>query len=194
MSVCFHLRWSVCVGGVPVCVSCQSACLALGWGKAPCGMEAGAECASWGEFPKPQSNKLTAGMLGSPYSLTPIPFFLDSPCYLPYTLSFLSYTVSFSSRTQWRMFRCLDLERLILCHQADYYSLTMWQQYILQPLLQSQNLSRPGWCHLVEIGFLYSSKAHRPFGDWSSNGTNELSARVTWKAKAKYRIKQNWFS
>lgn len=82
----------VCVGGVPVCVSCQSACLALGWGKAPCGMEARVECASRGEPPKPQSDKLTAGMLGSgsSYSLTSTPFFLDS---LGYIFSIISNPV-----------------------------------------------------------------------------------------------------
>lgn len=52
---------------------------------------------------------------------------------------------------------------------------------------------RLGWSHLVETGFLCLSKAHTPFGDWFSTGTNELSVRVTWKAKAKCRIKQNWF-
>lgn len=83
----------VCVGGVPVCVSCQSACFALGWGKAPCGIEVGVECASWGEPPKPQSDELTAGILGSSYSLTSTPFFLDSPCYhIIYTSWSLSYS------------------------------------------------------------------------------------------------------
>lgn len=151
----------VCVGGVPVYVSCQSACLAPGWGKAPCGQKAGAECGSWGEPPKPQSDKLTAGILGSSYSLTSSPFIQGSLCYT--SLFLISNTVKNSP-----MFR--------LCI------------YIATPFC-SRMLFRLGWCHLLQIGLLCSLKAHRPFVDWSSSGTNELSVRVSWKAKAKYRIK-----
>lgn len=123
----------VCVGGVPVCVSCQSACLAPGWGKAPCGMEAGEECASWGEPPKPQSDKLTAGMLGSgsSYSLTSTLFFLDS---LRYLILYLFFHIQFLSHLKPSR-GCSNVQTL----KDSYFEtrLTTWQQNILQPLLQS---------------------------------------------------------
>lgn len=194
MLLCEDVRLSfevkcICVGGVPVCVSCQSACLAPGWGKAPCGMEAGEECASWGEPPKPQSDKLTAGMFGSSYSLTSTPFFLDSHCY---HIHYLFSLILFLSHLK-PSGGCSDIHTLrdSYCDTRQTITLLPRDGRIYCNLFWNCMLPRLGWCHLVEIGFLCPLKAHRPFGDWSSSGTNELSVRVTWKTK--YTIKQNWF-
>lgn len=188
----------VCVGGVPVCVSCQSACLAPGWGKAPCGMEAGAECASWGEPPKLQSDKLMAGMLGSgsSYSLTSTLFFIDSLCYLILCLfsriQFLSHLKPSGG--------CSNVQTLRDSYFETRLTITLLprdSRIYCNPFCNLM-FSRLGWCHLVQIGLLYSSKAFRPFDDWSSNGTNELNVTVTWKANAKInRIRfwrENWIT